>query len=160
MHPESYNEMGRAVKHYGIHGRILDVGGVGQNTEDCDLSYSSLFEKGCEVLDFDPKADIVVDSYEWPDIGYFDAVISGQCLEHDGKFWLTLKNMARVCKEGGKIVLIMPSTGHVHRFPVDCYRFFEDCGKAWAEWMSVSLLESKILRDSRKWHDLVLVFEK
>ena len=75
-----------------------------------------------------PNVDIVVENpYDWeiPDSSY-DVVISGQAFEHIEFFWLTFLEMARVLKPQGLIILIAPSRGPQHRYPVDCWRFYPD----------------------------------
>ncbi len=134
---------------------VLDVGGA-----DVNGSYRPLFAD-CRYtsLDFE-NADIVVSGYDWPIAdAAFDAVISGQALEHDGMFWLTLQNIARVLKPGGHAILIMPSAGAVHRYPVDCYRFLPDSLKAMAKWSGLELLGQSWDHES-KWRDLGGVFRR
>jgi SAM-dependent methyltransferase len=136
--------------------RVLDVGGADVGNG----SYRKLFED-CEYqsLDFQ-NADIVVNSYVWPlEDASFDAVISGQTFEHDPKFWITMHNISRVLKPGGCVILIVPSAGPVHRYPVDCYRFYPDSMKALAEWAQLALVDTVWTHDS-PWHDLGAVFRK
>lgn len=135
--------------------RVLDVGGA-----DVNGSYRPLFpDCSYTSLDFH-GADINVTGYTWP-IGdaMFDAVISGQALEHDGQFWLTMTNMARVLRPGGFLILIVPSAGAVHRYPVDCYRFLPDSLKALAAWSGLELVGHKWDLESN-WRDLGGVFRK
>ncbi len=84
-----------------------------------------------------PNVDIVVPANDPSSIPAesFDAVISGQCLEHTERPWLVVKEMARVLKPGGVCILIAPWTWCIHRFPVDCWRILPDgmrvlCGDA------------------------------
>jgi SAM-dependent methyltransferase len=58
--------------------------------------------------------------------GWFCAVISGQCLEHTKRPWLVVKEMARVLKPGGVMILIAPWQWCIHRHPVDCWRILPD----------------------------------
>jgi len=135
--------------------RVLDVGGA-----DVNGSYRPLFaDCRYKSLDFQ-NADIVVDGYDWPIAdGAFDAVISGQALEHDGMFWLTMQNIARVLRKGGHAILIVPSAGPVHRHPVDCYRFLPDSMISLGAWAGLKL-KSKKRNDNHPWHDLGAVFCK
>ena len=168
MHPESFHLMKRIIdKHLPdtSHRRVLDVGGA-----DVNGSYRPIFDESVQYETLDRKdASIIVQGYDWPDIGDFDVVISGQTLEHDPKFWLTVKNMSSVTKPGGLIVVIVPSAGPVHRHPVDCYRFLPDSMPVFAEIMEAQLLE--VLRDPKrvkwgravrpnKWDDVAGVFSK
>jgi SAM-dependent methyltransferase len=75
-----------------------------------------------------PNVDIVVQKhYNW-DMGdaTYDLVISGQCLEHTEAFWLTAKEVERVCKTGGWVIVIVPWKWRIHPYPVDCWRFLPD----------------------------------
>ena len=134
---------------------VLDVGGA-----DINGSYRGLFaDCTYRSLDFQ-RADIVVTGYEWPlPDESFDAVVSGQALEHDPHFWRTMKNMARVLRPGGHAIVIVPSAGGVHRYPVDCYRFLPDAMPALASWAGLELVTSQLDKES-VWRDLAGVFRK
>lgn len=159
MHQSSFNLMCRLIKDYAVPlsgKRVLDVGGV-----DLNGSYKSIF-KDAEYLSLDRHegVDIQVDGYEWPDdLDPFDIVISGQTLEHDPHFWLTAQNMSRVTKPGGLLVIIVPSKGPVHQYPLDCYRFLPDSMQVLADIMKVRLMETYWDQDSH-WGDLAGVFVK
>ena len=74
-----------------------------------------------------PNVDIVPKSpYNWQEIenDSYDAVISGQALEHI-EFFCT-GEMVRVTREDGLICIIAPNGFDEHRYPVDCWRFFTD----------------------------------
>jgi glycosyltransferase involved in cell wall biosynthesis len=80
-------------------------------------------------------------------------------LEHCGFFWRSFGEMSRVCSPTGMIFLIAPSAGPIHRYPVDCYRFYPDAYRALAKHAGVHLVE--VFHDDRgPWADLVGVFSK
>lgn len=60
----------------------------------------------------------------------------------------------------------MPSNGDFHRYPVDCWRFYPDSGRALVAWakrsgLDVSLLESYTsTQNGDQWNDFVAVFLK
>jgi len=91
--------------------------------------YRPIFIKGTYTgLDVvtGPNVDkVITDHYHWdiPDEAY-DLIISGQCLEHIEAFWLTAKEMERVCK--GWIIVIVPWKWRIHPYPVDCWRLLPD----------------------------------
>ena len=147
--------MGRLRKHIAPGSNVLDVGGA-----DVNGPYRPLFED-CRYTSLDfGKADIIVTGYDWPITNEaYDAVISGQALEHDEWFWVTLQNMARVTKPGGHVILIVPSAGPVHRHPVDCYRFMPDSVDALARWAGLAVVE-KASDNTSNWRDLGAVFRK
>lgn len=108
---------------------VLDVGSY--NVNGC---YREIFEsrgftyKGLD-MEAGPNVDIVATRpYQWDEIrnNRFDAVVSGQALEHIEFFWVTVAEMVRVTKQGGLICIIAPNGFGEHRYPVDCWRFFTD----------------------------------
>ncbi len=127
--------------------RVLDVGSY-----DVNGTYKTLFpEADFEYVGIDmeegPNVDLVVKTpYEWPqfETDSFDFVISGQAFEHNEFFWLTMEEIARVLKSGGKVCVIAPNGFVEHRFPVDCYRFFSDGMMAMARYVQLDVLHSSV----------------
>jgi SAM-dependent methyltransferase len=95
-----------------------------------------------------------------------DIVVASSVLEHDGFFWQTFLEVARIAKPGGVIYINAPSNGLYHRYPVDNWRFYPDCGKALASWAvsqgyDLVLIESFIAeRANDVWNDFVAIFRK
>jgi hypothetical protein len=93
-------------------------------------------------------------------------VVSTSCLEHDPLFWLTFSQMARVVVPGGFIYVSVPSNGHYHGHPVDCWRFFADAAAALAQWavrcdQPIELVENFLMPPKHDiWIDNVMVFGK
>lgn len=56
----------------------------------------------------------------------YDAVLSGQVIEHVKKPWLWVKELARVTKKGGLVIVINPVSWHYHEAPVDCWRIYPE----------------------------------
>ncbi len=168
MHASSLENMALCVERFAPaafldgHGRpvrILDVGAA-----DVNGGYRVLFRDrpveytGVDIED-GPGVDVVLetpDRLPFPD-GHFDLVLSGQMLEHCPRFWVVFPEMARVLADHGRLFLIAPSAGPVHRYPVDCYRFLPDAYRTLAEVAGLHLAE--VRRDERgPWRDLVGVF--
>lgn len=97
-----------------------------------------------------------------------DIIISSSCFEHSEMFWVVFLEVMRVLKPKGIFYLNVPSNGMYHRYPVDCWRFFPDSGKALVSWarynkINATLLESFVcaqLNNGAKWNDFVAVFLK
>ena len=88
-----------------------------------------------------------LDIYESPQLTYakteenkfpipdnrYDVVLAGQVIEHVRRPWIWLKEVARVCKQGGHVVLICPVSWPYHAAPLDCFRIYPDGMKALLE---------------------------
>lgn len=140
---------------------VLDVGGA-----DLNGSYRSIFEGlGASYIALDisagPGVDMLLGDGGRIDAadGAFDIVISGQTIEHCWNFWELFAEMVRVCANDGLLILVAPTEGHEHRFPVDCYRFLPDSFQALAD--AHTLHVSEISRSPfGPFFDLIGVFRK
>lgn len=147
--------------------RVLDVGSMAYDDND---SYRPIFGSGFEYvgldLDTGPNVDITPsDPYCWTEIENesFDVVISGQTFEHNPYPWITMAEIARVLRPGGLVALIAPSRGNVHRYPLDCWRFYPDSASALCAYVGLDLLESFVEPDDGRtisgaeWGDFFMV---
>lgn len=167
MHPTSLENMRRCWDRYvratELESQdrlvVLDVGGA-----DVNGSYRSIFNgSNIEYLVADledgPGVSVRMDDpYKIPlEDASVDLVISGQMLEHCEFFWLSFSEMMRVLRPDGYLFLIAPSSGGIHRHPVDCYRFHPDAYHALAKYARCKLVD--VWHDQRgTWRDLVGVF--
>ena len=55
---------------------------------------------------------------------------------------MTMEEIARVLKPGGKVCIIAPNGFEEHRYPVDCYRFFSDGMIAMARYVQFDVLQA------------------
>ena len=167
MHPTSLENMRRCWDRY-VRGTelegvekltVLDVGGA-----DVNGSYREIFSAAnveylsADLVDGPGVAVHMMDPYRIPlEDASVDLVISGQMLEHCEFFWLSFSEMMRVVKPHGYLFLIAPSSGGIHRHPVDCYRFHPDAYFALAKYARCKLVD--VWHDQRGvWRDLVGVF--
>jgi SAM-dependent methyltransferase len=139
---------------------VVDLGAMNVNG-----SYRELLPGNATYLGVDlepgPGVDLTLsNAYELPFAdASFDVVLSGQMLEHSGQFWRVFSEIFRILKPDGLAFVIAPSGGPVHRYPVDCYRFYPDSYQALADWSGLRLVHS--WSDERgPWRDLVGVFQK
>lgn len=169
MHQSSLENMQacyeRYIKSYAWPGRatisVLDVGGANVNGSYSDIFSGSEFAYQSADIEANAHVDIVLDSpYELPfEDESIDIVISGQAFEHVEFFWLLFAEMIRVLRHDGILILIAPSSGPIHRYPVDCYRFYPDAYRALAKFANCEVAEISL--DPRgPWRDLVGVFRK
>ena len=156
MHQTSYDLMKEFASKY-VKGPcfVLDVGATLSSQ-----NYGSIFTD-CDyrTLSWDKGAHYQVEGYTWTNVpkDTFDVVISGQAFEHDKFFWLTLANIREVCKPDALVMIIVPSRGVVHRFPLDCYRFYEDARIPFSELLGADIVET-VWNEEIGWGDLGMVF--
>lgn len=102
---------------------------------------------GCEYTGYDiapgPGVDVVLDHPEHlpvPDCSY-DLVVSANTLEHTRRPWLVAQEMARVCKPGGWVFLLVPEVHPYHPYPIDCFRFYPDGVRSLMENAGLTVVE-------------------
>jgi SAM-dependent methyltransferase len=175
MHASSHATMARLVdKHLasrrGDPIRILDVGSM-----DVNGSYRDLFDDPAWTyvgadMGAGRNVDVVLSgAYDWSALrtADFDVVVSGQAFEHMGYPWLTILDVERVLRPGGLLLLIVPSSGWEHRYPIDAWRYYPDGVRALATWADLITLSAETMwadatfdDDSNAWHDTALVARK
>jgi SAM-dependent methyltransferase len=115
-----------------------------------------------------PGVDVVLsDPYSLPfPANSADVVLSSSCFEHSELFWVLFLEILRVLKPGGLFYLNVPSNGHFHRWPVDCWRFYPDSGRALTKWAARNGVDAALLESytssqfGDQWNDFVAVFIK
>lgn len=169
MHASSIENMLKCYERY-ISGQfiekresvtVLDIGGADVNGSYRDVfSHPKIRYVAADLQAKEGVGIVLRDPYKLPlNDASIDVVISGQSLEHCEFFWLTFQEMSRVVKNDGFIFLIAPSSGPIHRYPVDCYRFYPDAYGALAKYANCHL-EAVWLDERGPWKDLVGVFRK
>jgi SAM-dependent methyltransferase len=124
---------------------VLDVGSYRVREQQ---SYREYFNsKSFEYFGLDmvegPNVTIAVKApYQWNEVAdnFCDILISGQAFEHIEFPWLTIQEIARVVKPNGLICIIAPNGQSLHRYPVDCWRYFSDGMIALARWAGLEIL--------------------
>jgi SAM-dependent methyltransferase len=173
MHPTAYSNCqlffdayGPALAKIGT-ARVVDIG-----AQDVNGSLKTVVPSSFQYVGVDFVAgkgvDIVIeDPYELPiETGSVDAVLSSSCFEHSEMFWLSFLEIMRILKPHGLFYLNAPSNGSFHRYPVDCWRFYPDAGRALVTWarrnaINAELIESYLSeQQGGPWNDFVSVFIK
>lgn len=143
------------------HVEVLDLGGAEVNGSYRSVFPAPPFHYATADISDGAGVDLILrDPYHIPlPDASIDIVVSGQMLEHCELFWLAFAEMVRVLKPDGLLILIAPSAGPIHRYPVDCYRFYPDAYAALARYAGCRLYQ--VWLDERgPWRDLVGVFGK
>lgn len=127
MHPASYQTMEQELRKITKKkARVLDVG-----SRDVNGTYRPIVEDimgwtyiGIDIED-GPNVDKIVDPYEFNfHDSTFDVVISGSTMEHVRAPWIWIKELVRVLKPGGTLIIYTHHTFPYHEYPVDCWRVF------------------------------------
>ena len=99
-------------------------------------------------LDIEPGLNVdvaVADPYDWREVesGSIDVVTCSEVFEHAEYFWVTIHEIARVLRPNGLAFITSPSSGPLHRYPVDCWRFYDDGLPAVARYGGLSVLRRR-----------------
>lgn len=174
MHPtaykncqEFYDTYHREMSGINENYELIEIGSQNVNGSLRDIFPAVVDYIGVDFVDgngVDVKLD---DPYKLPfEDGSKDVVICSSVFEHSELFWVLYLEIMRVLKPHGLFYLNVPSNGDVHKWPVDCWRFYPDSGKALVTWakrnnMSPALLESYTSAQNKGiWNDFVAVFLK
>ena len=174
MHESSFKKMSELFEQYLCSSEegtrsVLDFGSYDVNGTYKNIFPSSKWDyKGIDLQE-GPNVDYVFQNpYVWSGIkdNSIDLVVSGQALEHCEFPWLIFEETKRVLKCSGKCIFIAPSSGHEHKYPVDCWRIYPDGMKALCKHAGLEVLHCetdwnpKIYNDeSHLWKDTSLVAE-
>ena len=119
------------------------VPAVTWETADLDASFDE--HGGLRFSDSETTADYRMSSeYEIPlPSGAFDVVLAAQVIEHVRQIWIWIREVARVCRPGGLVILICPVTWPYHEAPVDCWRIYPEGMKTLAAEAGLEVLECR-----------------
>ena len=146
---------------------VVDIGAQDVNGSIKDVTPSHLKYIGVDFVEAKGVDIVLTDPYALP-FGdeSVDIVVCSSCFEHSEMFWLLYLEILRILKPGGLFYLNVPSNGHFHRYPVDCWRFYPDSGQALINWAKKNRLNPKLLESfvSNKirgvWNDYIAVHIK
>jgi SAM-dependent methyltransferase len=148
---------------------ILDFGS--QSVDGAPLVLRNIFSTsnwtytGVDIVSGHNVDVVLANPYSWDEIASdsLDVVVSGQTFEHVEYFWITMFEIGRVLKPGGIAVLIAPSNGFEHRYPVDCWRFYRDGFAALSKMIDFKFMEGFTdwgRTGDAIWCDTIGIFQK
>jgi SAM-dependent methyltransferase len=177
MHPTAlqncqlfFDCYGSSIEIRSPNAKVIEIG-----SQDVNGSIRDCCPKNFEYIGVDFVAgegvDIVLDDpYSLPfQTESVDVVLSSSCFEHSELFWLLYLEVMRILKSSGLFYLNVPSNGAFHRYPVDCWRFYPDSGRALITWARRNNLRSELLESytcrqpdqaADQWNDYIAVFLK
>lgn len=146
MHLNSRLLFDRHAKPYFKGGmKVLEIGpnripsSYCESVGNSELTWDTLDIYSSEELTYanskEHKFAVTADSY--------DIVLSGQVIEHVRKIWVWIKEVERVCKPGGVVIIISPVSWPYHEAPIDCWRIYPEGMKALLEETSLEVLHCK-----------------
>ena len=175
MHESAMDKFGVFVDaylspHAGTALDVLDVGsraiGEGSATHRAAIVAHGWRYVGLDIEDGENVDLKVSDGYDWESIedDSYDVVLCSQVLEHTRYPWRLTQEIARVLRPLGLAFLTSPSSGHVHRYPEDCFRYYPDGLSALASASGLLVVEahvqSRLVYRSNLWLDALLIAQK
>ena len=151
---------------------VVDVGSLNVNGSLRQFAPPGSRYVGADFAEGAGVDVVLTDPYRLPfESGSVDAVVCSSVFEHSEFFWLLFVECLRIVKSDGLVYISAPSNGMVHRYPIDCWRFYPDAGHALVNWarrqgQPALLLESFIapkigpIDGEGMWNDFVAVFLK
>ena len=150
MHRTSFNEMRVVLAKYLDRTAALQILDVGAALVPASWqhTYRELMAPAWTYCGADlapaPNVDLVM-AGEYriqEDPGGFDAVLSGQCLEHVRHPWRLVPEIVRQARPGGLVILTAPWQWAEHRYPLDCWRILPDGMRVLLEDAGCEVLEA------------------
>lgn len=117
-----------AKKYFAANARVLEIG-----PDQFPSTFQALTNHANDKWDYLDIRDrrhgniISGDGYHFPiEAGAYDVVFSASVVEHVQAIWDWMPELARVCRQGGAVVTICPTSWPYHEAPVDCWRIYPE----------------------------------
>jgi hypothetical protein len=113
-HPQQQRFVARVAALHQSDGALLEIGSL-----DVNGSVRSCFPRAAPYVGIDlapgPCVDVVASGHDFGADRSFDTVVTTECLEHDPGWADTLRNIVRVLRPGGTLILTCATRGrHEH----------------------------------------------
>jgi len=135
-----------AKKYFGSGMRVLEIG-----PDKFPSSYQTMVGNNAiewHTLDLSENPHLTymaAEEYSFPiSDSTYDIVLSGQVVEHVRRPWIWIKEVTRVCREGGLVITINPVSWPYHEAPVDCWRVYPEGMKALYEEAGLEVIASTV----------------
>jgi SAM-dependent methyltransferase len=127
-----------------VQGRLLDVG-CGRMPFRKYIEGQVETYDGLDVERRSPATRYLMDAHDMGEIasGSYDTVISLSALEHMARPWVVLREMCRVCRTGGTVVLCVPFLSRLHEEPHDYFRFTSHGLASLGQWAGLRLEQAR-----------------
>ena len=162
-----FEAYGDAIQKNTPNARVVEIGSQDVNGSLRTFCPANFVYTGVDFVAGKGVDLILDDPYQLPFANEsVDVMLSSSCFEHSEMFWLLYLEIMRALKPGGLFYMNVPANGEFHRWPVDCWRFYPDSGRALITWakrngMKAELLESYTSTQiGDQWNDFVAVFVK
>jgi hypothetical protein len=150
---------------------VLDVGSAvaspGHDSNRSVMRNDAWTLRGLDIAAGENVDVVVAEPYDWREVptGTIDVVTCSQVFEHAEYFWITMMEISRVLKVHGVAFINAPGSGPLHRYPVDCWRFYDDAFPALARYAGLDLLESQVqwapaYRKGLQWRDATAIMQR
>jgi len=108
--------------------RVLEIGpDKHPSTNRAVVDEKAITWETLDIFNSDSLTHVAKDEYKFPvPDGTFDIVLSTLVMEHVKKIWVWIREVARVCKRGGRVIMVAPTSWPYHPFPVDCWRIYSE----------------------------------
>ena len=132
-----------AKGYFGAGSRVLEVGPDGfPSTYARIVGDPSITWDTLDITDAPELTYRSVDQYCFPiEDGSYDVVVAAQVIEHVRKIWVWIRELERVCRSGGHVVIVNPVSWPFHPAPVDCWRIYPDGMRALLEDTGLEVVE-------------------
>lgn len=123
-------------------GDVIDVGSYDVNGTVRDLFTGTY--TGVDLRD-GPNVNRVVGAHGLVEMfgeRSFDTVVCCEMLEHDPGFWISMEQMGRILRPGGRLLLTARGIGFpLHEYPDDLWRFTVQAGERLADLADLEQVE-------------------
>jgi SAM-dependent methyltransferase len=134
MHPNSTFCFAKHARAF-VRGRVLEIGPEDSSTTLRDLSRNWTYWHTADICAGSHLTFPECDPYAYPVAPHsFDTAVSANVIEHVREPWTWMKELKRIVRPGGYIIVVTPANWVYHPDPVDCWRVWPEGMTALFKW--------------------------